>query len=300
MGLALTGSSWVLQEDQGASEVVLDIDFTQMANTSDFSNGTQTLTLPSGETIDCHTFTPGANTVQQLAVVNGQGLSFRARHDGTVRYARINFNITGAINAGKPASDPGRYNNRDRLRAIVEVSGTTINDGAVISFGISNGFLDSADSGAGSFAGTPVSNDWVIHGITPLASNSDKLTPRPFAYINQTFTSADYTTDTRAVTNGFTHIILEADVRQGEGWYRFKTGSAPLSSYSTNLPTPDDLTTTGHARLRPSQAVAIGSDNSPFTGSVLTAFTVSTGGTSGAEFSGSISRLAVLRYGATK
>jgi hypothetical protein len=164
----------------------------------------------------------------------------------------------------------------------------------VISFGISNGFLDSADSGAGSFAGTPVSNDWVIHGITPLASNSDKLTPRPFAYINQTFTSADYTTDTRAVTNGFTHIILEADVRQGEGWYRFKTGSAPLSSYSTNLPTPDDLTTTGHARLRPSQAVAIGSDNSPFTGSVLTAFTVSTGGTSGAEFSGSISRLAVL------
>jgi hypothetical protein len=299
MGLALTGSSWVLQEDQGASEVILDIDFTQMANTS-LSNGTTALTLPSGETVDCHTFTPGANTVQQLAVVNGQGLSFRAFHDGTVRYARVNFNITGAINAGKTDSDPGRYNNRDRLRVIVEVSGTTINDGAVISFGISNGFLDTADSGAGSFAGTPDSNDWVIHGITPLASNSDKLTPRPFAYINRTFTSADYTTDTRVVTNGHTYIILEADVRQGEGWYRFKTGSAPLNPYSTNLPTPDDLTTTGHARLRPSQAVAIGSDNSPFTGSVLTAFTVSTGGTSGAEFSGSISRLAILRYGAVK
>ena len=86
--------------------------------------------------------------------------------------------------------------------------------------------------------------------------------------IDGTFTNADYTTDTRAVTTGFTHIILEADVRQGEGWYRFKTGSAPLSPYSTNLPVPDDLTTTGHARLKPSQAVAIGSDNSPFTGSV--------------------------------
>ena len=299
MGLALTGSSWVLQEDQGASEVVLDIDFTQMANTS-LSNGTTALTLPNGETVDCHTFTPGGQEVQQLAVVNGQGLSFRARHDGTVRYARVNFNITGAINAGKPASDPGRYNNRDRLRAIVEVSGTTINDGAVISFGISNGFLDSADSGAGSFAGTPVALDYAVHGITPLASNSDKLTPRPFAYINGTFTAADYTTDTRVVTNGFTHIILEADVRQGEGWYRYKTGSAPLGPYSTNLPVPDDLTTTGHVRIKPSQAVAIGSDNSPFTGSVLTAFTVSTGGTSGAEFSGSISRLAILRYGAVK
>tara|TARA_R100001509_G_C4871805_1_gene217005 strand:+ start:507 stop:1406 length:900 start_codon:yes stop_codon:yes gene_type:complete len=299
MSLALTGSSWVLQDNQGASEVVLDVDFTQMSNTT-LNNGTTTLTLPNGETLDCHAFTPGSNTVQQLAVVNGQGLSFRAKHDGTVRYARVYFNITGSINEGKSATDPGRYNARDRIRVIAQISGTTITDHGSISFGVSNGILDAADSVGGSFAGTPYSVDYIISAIGSVAANANKLTPVALSLIGGTFTNVNYTTDTRAVTAGQTEMTLEADVRQGEGWYRFKTGSAPLGDYATSLPVPGDLTTFGHARLKPSAAVVITSDNSPFTGSVMGVFTVSSGGTTNGEFSGSISRLAILRYGAVK
>ena len=42
MSLALTGSSWVLQDDQGASEVVFDIDFRQLSN-QNLSAGVNTL-----------------------------------------------------------------------------------------------------------------------------------------------------------------------------------------------------------------------------------------------------------------
>ena len=70
MSLALTGSSWVLQDDVGASEVVLDLNFTQMTNQT-LNAGVNTL---SDGTACWITLT---DNPPQCAIVNGQGLSGR-------------------------------------------------------------------------------------------------------------------------------------------------------------------------------------------------------------------------------
>ena len=101
------------------------------------------------------------------------------------------------------------------------------------------------------------------------------------------------------MTADHTFIVLETDNFEGSGWTRYKTGSAPLAPYSTGLPTPDDLTTFGRARLEAAVAVAIGSDDSPFTGSVLANVSFWSG-YSGGQVTGSLTRLAVLRYGNVK
>tara|TARA_E500000305_G_scaffold108206_1_gene110019 strand:- start:956 stop:1837 length:882 start_codon:yes stop_codon:yes gene_type:complete len=293
MSLALTGSSWVLQDDQGAAEVVFDIDFRQLTNQT-LNAGVNTLSDGTACWVEL------VDSPLQHQIVNGEGLTVRC--EGASDTVRVYFNVTGAVNAGKPAGSPGLYNARDRLRVIAEVSGSgfvgAASNGPGMFMGLYNGF--EVGVGSGVFAGTPIKTSYNVCAIHVDSDNSNKLTPRIW-YDSATAAAAnaDYTPGTRAVTADHTFIVLETDNFEGSGWTRYKTGSAPLAPYSTGLPTPDDLTTFGRARLEAAVAVAIGSDDSPFTGSVLANVSFWSG-YSGGQVTGSLTRLAVLRYGNVK
>ena len=291
MSLSITGSSWVLGDDHGGSEVVLDLDFTQMTN-QDFSAGVNTLS--DGTT--CWFYKDGAP--DPAGIRNGKGFATRCLAAGGVDTARLYFNVTGAINAGKSASDPGRYNPRDRFRIICEISCSTLlgagDPGDGVYLYIANGLQNQVGSGV--FGGTPPGTAASISHLHLDSGNSNKLTPRVWAEIGlNNYTSADYTAaPARALTADHTYFILETDNLEGSGWTRYKTGSAPIAPYTTGLPTPDDLTTVGRTRLVASDALAIGSDNSPFTGSVIAGVVFWAPVN---EISASLRRLAVVRYG---
>ncbi len=294
MSLALTGSSWVLQDDRGASEVVLDLNFKEMTNQT-LSAGVNTLSDGTACWVELSDSPP------QHQIVNGEGLTVRCVGAGDV--VRIYFNVTGAVNAGKPAASPGLYNARDRIRVIAEFSGSgfvgAATNGPGMFMGLYNGFEGGVGSGV--FAGTPVKTVYNVCAIHVDGDNSNKLTPRIwYDSAGAAAASADYTAGVeRAVTADHTWIVMETDNFEGSGWTRYKTGSSELPPYSTGLPTPSGLTTFGRARLEAAGAIAIGSDDSPFTGSVLANATWWSG-YSGGQVTGSLTRLAVLRYGNVK
>jgi len=293
MSLALTGSSWVLQDDEGASEVVLDLNFKEMTNQT-LSAGVNTLSDGTACWVEL------LDSPLQHQIVNGEGLTVRCV--GANDTVRVFFNVTGAVNAGKPAGSPGLFNPRDRLRVIAEFSGSGFvgagSNGPGMFMGLYNGFETGVGSGV--FAGTPLKTVYNVCAIHVDGDNSNKLTPRLWYVRPGVGENADYTGQSeRAVTANYTWIVLETDNFEGSGWTRYKTGSSPLPPYSTGLPTPDDLTTFGRARLMASTAIAIGSDDSPFTGSVL-ANASFWSGVAGGQVTGSLTRLAVLRYGNVK
>ncbi len=290
MGLSIDDSSWVLSDAEGAAEVVFDINFTEMTNQT-LSAGVNAITGAN------NIFVTLVDSPPFVAIVNGEGLSARCVTGDQVL---VNLDLTGAINAGKAASDPGRFDPRDRLRIVAEFSGTTITgagangDGFYIAIG--NGML--TEIGSGEFSGTPISTDAAITAIHIDSNNGNKLTPRIWSKIEGTYTEKDYTgTNERAVTTGHTYVIQDVDVRQGSCWARYKTGSNPMAPYSVGLPTPDDLTTFGRSRLDASSAVAIASDHSPFTGSVIANVVFWAPVTA---VSASLTRIALLRYGYVK
>lgn len=294
MSLTLTGSSLVLQDDQGAAEVVLDLNFKEMTNQT-LSAGVNTLSDGTACWVEL-----GDNPPQHQ-IVNGEGLTVRC--EGAADVVRVYFNVTGAVNAGKPIGAPGLYNARDRLRVIAEFSGSGFvgagSNGPGMFMGLYNGF--ELGVGTGVFAGTPIKSAYNVCAIHVDSDNGDKLTPRIwYDRDGVTAANADYTGQLeRAVTANHTFIILETDNFQGSGWTRYKTGSSPLPPYSVGLPTPDDLTTFGRARLEPASAIAIGSDNSFYTASVLANASFWSGYSDG-QVTGSLTRLAVLRYGNIK
>ena len=294
MSLAISGSSWVLQDNEGASEVVFDIDFRELSN-QNLSAGVNTLSDGTACWVEL------IDAPLQHQIVNGEGLTVRC--EGASDTVRVYFNVTGAVNAGKPAGSPGLYNARDRLRVIAEISGSgfvgAASNGPGMFMGLYNGFETGVGSGV--FGGTPIKSDYNVCAIHVDGDNGNKLTPRIwYDSAAAAAANADFTgQDERAVTVGHTFIVLETDNFEGSGWTRYKTGSAPLAPYSTGLPVPDDLTTFGRARLRPAVATAIGSDDSPFTGSVLANVSFWSG-YSGGQVTGSVTRLAVLRYGNVK
>ena len=170
MSLTLTGSSWVLQDDEGASEVVLDLNFTEMTNQT-LNAGVNTLSDGTACWVTL------AGVPPQCAIVNGQGLSTRCV---TGDIARIYFNVTGAVNAGKPDSSPDLYNARDRIRVVAEISGTTFSgagaNGDTVFAGLYNGFF--GETGTGVFAGTPEASNHNLAAIHVDSGNSNKFTPR--------------------------------------------------------------------------------------------------------------------------
>ena len=294
MGVSVSGSSIILGDDQGASEVVLDLNFKQMAN-QNLNAGVNTLSDGTACWVEL------IDAPLQHQIVNGEGLTVRC--EGANDTVRVYFNVTGAVNAGKAAGSAALFNPRDRLRVIAEFSGSgfvgAASNGPGMFMGLYNGF--EIGVGSGVFAGTPLKSVYNVCAIHVDSDNGNKLTPRIwYDRAGVTAANADYTgQDERAVTADHTFIVLETDNFEGSGWTRYKTGSTPLAPYSTGLPTPDDLTTFGRARLGPAGATAIGSDDSPFTGSVL-ANASFWSGYSGGQVTGSLTRLAVLRYGNVK
>lgn len=288
MSLSITGSSWVLADDGGAAEVVLDLNFREMTNQT-LAAGVNTLSDGTA----CWVALTDSPPFHEI--VNGQGLSVRCVTNDIVR---VYFDVTGAVNAGKSVSDPGRYDPRDRIRIITEFSGTTFSgagaNGDGVFMGIYNGL--EGQSGTGVFAGTLPSDVYNIAAIHKDSDNSNNLTPRCWA--NPPAAAVDYTAGLdRAVTTDHTWIVLETDNVGGSGWARYKTGSSPMEPYSTGLPPSSELTTVAHARSRASAAIAIASDNSPFTGSVMATAVWWAPVTA---VSASLTRLAILRYGYVK
>ena len=288
MSFSITGSSLVLGDDKGASEVVFDLNFREMANQS-LSAGVNTLS--DGTKI----FVTLVDSPPWASIVNGQGLSARCLTNDQVI---VSLDLTGAINAGKTATDPGRFNPRDRLRMIAEISGTTISGAGANGDGfystIGNGI--STEVGTGDFSGTPISTEAVFAAIHVDSNNGNKLTPRIWSRIGGTYAEKDYTgVDERVVTPGVTHVVLETDIFEGSCWTRYKTGSTSLDPHVGGLPVPTELTTYGRARLLASGAVVV--DNSPFTGSVIGNLTFWAPVT---EVSASLTRLTLLRYGNIK
>jgi len=288
MSLSITGSSWVLADNEGASEVVLDLNFKEMSNQT-LSAGTNTLSDGTKVWVTL------VDVPTKASIVNGEGL---ATNCVTGDQVIVSLDLTGAVNAGKSASDPGRYNARDRLRLIAEFSGTTITGAGANGDGvystIGNGII--TEVGTGVFAGTPISTDSSISAIHLDSNNSNKLTPRIWTKIGGTYAEKDYTgAEERALTQDYTYMILDVDTMEGSGWTRYKTGSAPLAPYSTGLPTPSELTTFGRSRLVADGAGIV--DNSPFTGSVIANLTTWAPVT---EVDGAWTRLIVLRYGNVK
>lgn len=288
MSLSITGSSWVMGDTEGASEVVFDLNFKEMASQA-LSAGVNTLSDGTNVWVTLVDSPPYAE------IKNGQGLSARC---DTGDQVIVSLDLTGAVNAGKSASDPGRYNARDRLRLIAEFSGTTITGAGANGDGvystIGNGIT--TEVGTGLFAGTPISVDGAFSAIHLDSNNSNKLTPRIWTKIGGTYAEKDYTgAEERALTQDYTYIVLDVDTMEGSGWTRYKTGSAALAPYSTGLPTPSELTTFGRSRLVADGAGIV--DNSPFTGSVIGNITFWAPVTA---VSASCTRLALLRYGNVK
>lgn len=290
MSISISGSSVILGEDSGASEIVFDLNFRDMAN-QDLSAGVNELSDGTNLWVTLVDSPPFHK------VVNGEGLSARCVTDDQVI---VSIDLTGAINAGKPASSPGLYNPRDRLRLIAEVSGTTISGAGVNGDGfyltIGNGLT--VETGTGVFGEPRYLSEGAFTALHIDSNNGNKLTPRTWARVEGTYSEKDYTGQSeRAVTAEHTFFIAEVDVRQGSCWTRYSSGSSPMAAYSNGIPTPGDLTTYGRVRLDAAGALAIGSDNSPFTGSVIGNITFWAPVT---EVSASLQRLILLRYGDIK
>jgi len=268
--LRLSGSSLVQRKDTGA-EVLMDLDFTQLANQTLTNNqynsigGISTYVLTNGD--------PFFN------IVNGEGLSYA--DDGTgygyLLYFYYNTFTGSNVNA------------TDRIRVVAEFSGTRADAAPAAD----------PDYFALNVIGAP--NQMLLTCRGPDSNNSNK-----FSYVTM-FTTDNFGSNTQAVTTtGATTSVsgtirLDLDYSQGSAYTSADRTSSPGGL--TDFPAPGDITPQGRMRMASNTGMPklINSYFAPFTGSaeqddvyLQIGFDANQAG----FFSGSLQRLTIFRYGA--
>ena len=268
--LQLSGSSLVQRKDTGA-EVLMDLDFTQLAN--------QTLTNDQYNSIggiSTHVVTNGSPFFN---IVNGEGLSYA--DDGTgfgyLLYYYYNTFTGSNVNA------------TDRIRVVAEYSGTRA-DAAPSS---------DPDYFALNVIGVP--NQMLLTCRGPDSDNSNK-----FSYVTQ-FTTENFAhgstnpqavTTTGATTSVSGTIRLDLDYSQGNAYTNADRSSSPGGL--TDFPAPGDITPQGRMRMASNTGMPklINSYFAPFTSSTDTYLQIGFDANQAGFFSGSLQRLTIFRYGA--
>ena len=265
--LQLSGSSLVQRKNTGA-EVLMDMDFTQLAN--------QTLTnnqYNSVGGISAYVITNGSPYFQ---VRNGKGISYS--DDGT-GFAYIYYyyytTFTGST-----------VNVSDRIRVVAEFSGTK---------------SDAAPSTNPDYfvlgVGAP-NKQALLTCRGPDSDNSNKFTHLNIWTIDNYGSSTQVVTTTGAGAEVSGAIRLELDFAQGNIYTAADRTSSPGGL--TDFPAPGEITPQGRMRMLTNTGMPklINNYVAPFTSSVDSFITLGFDANQAGTFSGSLQRLTIFRYGA--
>ncbi len=264
---SFSGSSVLQRKDTGA-EVLLDMDFTQLAN-QDLTSGQ--FNSIGGISVDVLT-----NGSPFFKVVNGEGISYS--DDGT-GYAYLYYNYYTTFTGST-------VDITDRIRVVAEFSGTRC-DAAT-----------STNPDYFALGANAVTNTCVLTCAGPNSSYANK-----FIHYNQ-FTMDGYASNTTAITQaGSTTSVtgairLELDGQQGNFYTAADRTSSPGGL--THFPAPGDITPQGRIRMvtNTGQPRLINDYVAPFTSSTATSIFVGFDANQAGIFSGSLQRLTIFRYGA--
>ena len=264
---SFSGSSVLQRKDTGA-EVLIDLDFTQLANQTLTNNqynsigGISTYVLTSGG--------PFFN------IVNGEGLSYA--DDGTgfgyLLYFYYNTFTGSNVNA------------TDRIRVVAEYSGTR---------------ADAAPSGDPDYFALNLISSQQSMLLT--CRGADSGNSNKFVYLTM-FTTDNFGSNTQVVTTtGATTSVsgtirLDLDYSQGSAYTGADRNSSPGGL--SHFPAPGDITPQGRMRMASNTGMPklINNYFAPFTSSNGTYLQVGFDANQAGFFSGSLQRLTIFRYGA--
>ena len=264
---SFSGSSVLQRKDTGA-EVLLDMDFTQLAN-QDLTSGQ----FNSIGGISAYILTNGSPFFK---VVNGEGISYS--DDGT-GYAYLYYHYYTTFTGST-------VDITDRIRVVAEFSGTR---------------SDAAPSTDPDYFAVGVGAETNTCVLTCAGPNSSYV--NKFIHYNQ-FTMDGYASNTTAITQaGSTTSVtgairLELDGQQGNFYTAADRASSPGGL--THFPAPGDITPQGRIRMitNTGQPRLINDYVAPFTSSTATSIFVGFDANQAGIFSGSLQRLTIFRYGA--
>jgi hypothetical protein len=267
--LRLSGSSLVQRKDTGA-EVLMDLDFTQLPN-QDLTNNAYN----SVGGISMQVVTSGN---PYFKVVNGEGVSYSNNVTG-FGYLNVFYYTTFTGSS---------VNVADRIRVVAEFSGTRSDAGANSDPNYMTVLFSAGAMQAAMFYRGPWTN-------------------QKFNYLS-IFTTDSYASNTQINTETGAKTIaaggvtgsarIELDAVQGNVYTAVDRESSPGGL--TSFPNPGDITPQARMRVlsNTSQPQLISNYISPFTGSADSRISIGFDQNQAGEFSGSLQRLTIFRYGA--
>jgi len=264
---SFSGSSVLQRKDTGA-EVLMDMDFTKLAN--------QDLTANQYNSIGGISAYVVTNGSPFFKVVNGEGISYS---DAGTGYAYINWyyytTFTGST-----------VNIADRIRVVAEFSGTR-SDAA-----------PSTDPDYFALTLTAPNQQILVTCRGPDSGNSNKFDYLNLWTMNNYASNTQVVTDTGASTSVTGAIRLEYDFSQGNAYTAADRNASPGGL--TEFPIPGDITPQARLRMLTNTGMPklINNYQAPFTSSADAYIQVGFDANQAGLFSGSLQRLTIFRYGA--
>ena len=265
--LQLSGSSLVQRKDTGA-EVLMDMDFTKLAN--------QDLTADQYNSIGGISAYVVTNGSPFFKVVNGEGISYSDTGTGYAYIAWYYYTtFTGST-----------VNVADRIRVVAEFSGTR-SDAA-----------PSTDPDYFALTLTAPNQQILVTCRGPDSGNSNKFDYLNLWTMNNYASNTQVVTDTGASTSVTGAIRLEYDFSQGNAYTAADRNASPGGL--TEFPIPGDITPQARLRMLTNTGMPklINNYQAPFTSSADAYIQVGFDANHAGLFSGSLQRLTIFRYGA--